>query len=306
MVQGIALYRSMTTHMPTFRLWVLCLDEETFQALGKLSLPNLCPLRLAELETAELLKIKGKRSLKEYCWTLTPFAPRFVFELEPEIERITYVDADLYFTKSPNLIFSEFEKSSKSVLITEHAYDPQHDQTLSSGKYCVQFITFDRMLGEKVRKDWELKCIDWCYSRHEDGKFGDQKYLEAWPVDFSELVYVLENKELIRGPWNANFYPNESCIAWHFHDFRLFALFNYLGAFIGDYPLPEQVIKKFYVQYFKESLNIIKYLDESKVIYLLQNKFLKGRIFSLAINFIQVKLKRRVDKFLFQGHLPAE
>jgi hypothetical protein len=70
------------------------------------------------------------------------------------------------------------------VLITDHGYAPEYDQSATSGQYCVQFMTFERDGGEPVRRWWEERCIEWCYARFEDGKFGDQKYLDDWPYRF--------------------------------------------------------------------------------------------------------------------------
>jgi len=173
--QGLALHMSMVRHIRLFTLWILCVDDETFEVLNNLKLSNVKLLQLSKLETLELLKIKPTRSKGEYCWTLTPFAPRFVFEADPNVKRVTYLDADLCFRKNPKLIFEEFTESGKQVLITDHGYSPEYDQSGTSGQFCVQFMIFNREGGENVRIWWEERCIEWCYARYEEGKFGDQK-----------------------------------------------------------------------------------------------------------------------------------
>ena len=102
------------------------------------------------------------------------------------MKRCTYLDADLYFFSSPEPIFSEF--NGRSILLTEHRYTKQYDQSVASGVYCVQFITFNADDdGLTALTWWRDACIDWCYARKEDGKFGDQKYLDAWPARFSGI-----------------------------------------------------------------------------------------------------------------------
>ena len=79
--QGLALYQSMVEKVQNFNLWILCVDEETYSTLDQRRLPFLKLLKLSEWETPELLEVKD-RSIGEYCWTLTPFAPRFVFSAD--------------------------------------------------------------------------------------------------------------------------------------------------------------------------------------------------------------------------------
>ena len=219
--QGLALAESLERHAGEHVLWVLCLDERAraeIQALGKASVRTIA---LAEAETPELLGVKPGRTLAEYCWTLTPFAPRFVFEREPAARRVTYLDADLFMLKSPAPIFAELESSGKSVLITEHNYDPACDFSAEYGRFCVQFVTFARDGGERVRDWWEKRCIEWCFARAEDGKFGDQKYLDDWPERFAGEVHVLQRKDAIQAPWNARRFSHAVAIAWHFHGLRI-------------------------------------------------------------------------------------
>src|SRR3546814_19671732 len=91
---------------------MICVDEQSFSVLLNLDLHNVSLLNLGNVETTSLKEVKPSRTRGEYCWTLTPFAPRFVFEADPSVERVTYVDADLWFRKSPDPIFAEFEKSA--------------------------------------------------------------------------------------------------------------------------------------------------------------------------------------------------
>lgn len=219
--QGLALHASLQRHASAYTLWVLCVDERAYEVLTKLALPSIRLLRLADCETPELLRVKPGRSRGEYCWTLTPFAPRFVFDTDASVRRVTYVDADLWFCAAPALLLREFDASGKSVQITEHAYAPEHDQTTTSGRFCVQFITFDRQEGEVVRQWWAERCIEWCYARSEPGRFGDQMYLEDWPVRFADQVHVLRDRSLLQAPWNATRFPPGDAAAFHFHALRL-------------------------------------------------------------------------------------
>jgi hypothetical protein len=163
--QGLALHMSMERHIKDYTLWILCVDDEVYDSLTKLNLDNVRLLKLSELETPELLAVKPTRTKGEYCWTLTPFSLRFVFEADASLKRVTYLDADMWFRKNPAPIFREFDVSEKHVLITDHNYAPEYDASAKSGQYCVQFMTFNRDGGEVVRKWCEKRCIEWCFAR---------------------------------------------------------------------------------------------------------------------------------------------
>jgi len=250
--QGLALHQSMQRHVKDYKLWILCVDDRSYSILSKLKLPNVELLQLSLLETPSLLSVKPNRTKGEYCWTLTPFSIRFVFEADKSIERVTYIDADLWFRKSPEPIFEELDHSGKQVLITDHAYDPEHDQSENSGQFCVQFMTFTRLGGEQVRQWWEDRCIEWCYARVEDGKFGDQKYLDDWPIRFKTAVHVLTNKELVLAPWNAFRYPYSNALVWHFQGLRLVQAKHALVVQLSDYAIPETTLTRVYLPYIKD------------------------------------------------------
>jgi hypothetical protein len=257
--QGMALAQSLSEHAGDHVLWVVAVDQEAERALAQLALPNVRVLPLAQVETAPLLAVKGGRTRAEYCWTLTPFASRFVFERDPGIERVTYLDADLWLLRSPQPIFDELERGGKTVLITEHAYAQQYDSSRkTSGTYCVQFLTFTRA-GEPVRKWWEERCLEWCFARYENGKFGDQKYLDDWPERFPEHVHVLAHRGWALAPWNATRFPAGDAIFYHFQGLRLISP-RWIS--IGAYPVPQGVVREIYRPYMREIRAAVRKLTD--------------------------------------------
>lgn len=203
------------------------MDSAVESQLRAMALPDVTLVSLAEVESSALREVKSGRTKGEYCWTLTPFLPSCILDRDPGIARVTYLDADLYFFRDPDEIFRELERSGSKVLITEHAYAREYDQAETAGRFCVQFVVFNNdPAAKEVLRWWQERCIEWCFARHEDGKFGDQKYLDSWPELFGSVVHILERKCLALAPWNARFYfdtegPDFRPIFYHFHGLRL-------------------------------------------------------------------------------------
>lgn len=259
LVLGLAMYRSLKRHCSNARLWILAMDDSAAQTLKELALEDVIVIPVSELETETLRDLKKTRTNGEYCWTLSPYFPWWLITNSRVDKRVTYVDADLFFFSNPQKIFDELETANKSVLITEHAYDPQYDQTATSGRFCVQFMTFcATSAGMKVLEWWKDRCIEWCFARFEDGKFGDQKYLDCWPERFKEEVHVLTDRFLALAPWNAEIafenYPQLLPVFYHYHGLR----------FIGEkrvrlhrsYKISKNTIKKIYTPYVDELRSI--------------------------------------------------
>jgi hypothetical protein len=223
LASGLSLYRSLEQHSSDFLLWVLCMDETVEARLRSFALPRLRVMPLRTIETPALLIAKSERTVAEYCWTMTPFSITAVFDRDHSAQRVTYVDADLFFFGDPVALLRELDEAGRDVLITEHAYDPEYDQSKTSGRFCVQFVTFRRNPGgNRVCRWWQERCVEWCYNRHEGGKFGDQKYLNVWPEIFSREVYVLKAVSEALAPWNARLLARDGRppVFYHFHGLR--------------------------------------------------------------------------------------
>lgn len=256
--QGMALHASMLRTLPDFTLWILCLDDECYEILNRLQLKNVNLIILSQHETPELLAVKSGRSAAEYCWTLTPFAPRIVFDIDHSIKRVTYLDADLWFLKNPSVIFDDFERSGKHVMITSHGYAPEYDQSEMCGQYCVQYMVFNNSKeSESVRMTWQEQCIEWCFARFEDGRFGDQKYLDAWPINHAAIVHVMTEKAWALAPWNSIRYPYGEAIFHHFQGFRIINRSKYV---LGHYAIPKATFNSVYKPYLLDIADAIQRL----------------------------------------------
>ena len=232
LIKAVAMYLSLERSCPSFHLTAFCFDELAEQTLPKLGLEHLSvvPLRELEAHDAELLSVKSDRSPVEYCWTSTPALSLFMLETRPDLDEITYLDADLFFFSDPEPLFAEM--GGASVLITPHRFSPEYAQNAMNGIYNVQFMTFRRdERGLEALQWWHDRCIEWCYYRLEDGKLGDQKYLDDWPERF-EGVHVLQHKGGGLAPWNTSQYDvresegeiyvdEQPLVFFHYHRVRM-------------------------------------------------------------------------------------
>jgi hypothetical protein len=260
--RGIALYRSLEKNCENFHLFVFAFDKRTYHLLKKLNLSKATIISLDEFEDEKLLAVKPSRTIAEYCWTSTSSTILYVLE-NFEVDNCTYVDADVFFYSSPKPLFDEL--GDKSILITEHRYSPQYNKELKAGKYCVQFVTFKKdENGIKALKWWRERCLEWCYARYEDGKFGDQLYLNDWTERF-DGVHVLQHLGGGLAAWNVQQYNFKiinnkifgvekstgkefEVIFYHFHYLKFF----YNGKIeLGRRKLSKDVIEIFYKNYIK-------------------------------------------------------
>ena len=201
--RGLAMYESLKKHTKNFHLYVLAFDEKCERILKKLSLEHTTVISLEEFEDDELKEVKKTRSRGEYCWTCTPSLIKYCIE-KYNLPLCTYLDADIYFYDDPVILLEEM--GNHSVMISPHRYTPVYDQSETSGIYCVQFLTFKHdETSMKILNWWRNACNAWCYARFEEGKFGDQKYLDDWPIKF-DGVYVMKHLGGGVAPWNVQQY----------------------------------------------------------------------------------------------------
>ena len=184
LLQGLALWRSLAAHDPAAVLWVLALDDFTAEFLRVLGESRLRVVPLAQLEAADadLASVRVNRTRVEYYFTLSPCWPIWLLTTHPEIERVTYLDADLFFFASPAPIFAAMDAARASVLVTRHRFPSWLQHYERHGKFNVGVLVFrNDAIGRACLDDWRARCLAWCYDRVELDRYADQKYLDAWP-----------------------------------------------------------------------------------------------------------------------------
>jgi len=273
------------------------MDDVVFEQLQKMNLDNVSLIKLVDLEDKELLKVKPLRTVAEYCWTLSSSLPLYILKNNPSLELIAYLDSDLYFYSSPKSIFDEMD--NKSIYIVRHNYSKELAYLEErSGIYNVSLVVIrNNEDGIECLKWWRARCIEWCYSRLEDGKFGDQMYLDDWPKRFSNVL-VSKNKGVNLAPWNLSkylikkiddriFVDEDLLVFYHFHSFKMFDYNNFL-PYQNFYLIKEKEEQMIYLPYREMVNNLIndfkiKYPDYSygfdkklnwktKIIYILKKK----------------------------------
>src|SRR5664280_2840198 len=259
--KGLALHQSLRRHVSDFTLWILCMDDTAFDILERLDLPNVRLLSLAQFEDQDLLAAKQTRTQVEYCWTCTPSLPLYLLEHEPGLEAISYLDADLFFTSDPAPVFEELGEGS--IGIVGHRYGLKWEALAEdSGIYNVGFMVFrNDERAQTCLTWWRDRCNEWCYHRVEDGKMGDQKYLDDWPERF-EGVVVLQHKGAGLAPWNLARYTvretdgeirvdDQPLIFYHFHSLAIVNGGKDFQLAYTDYRIGREIAKLLYSPYIR-------------------------------------------------------
>lgn len=268
--RGLALYRSLRRHCPSFRLWVLCMDRKCYEVLSQLSLADIYLIALEDFERGdhELLRARQNRSLIEYYFTCTPSLVLFILNNWPEVDLITYLDADLFFFAEPAPIYDEI--AGHSIAIIEHRFPPHLRDRERYGIYNIGWLSFK--CDEFARNSllwWRERCIEWCYDRVEDGRFADQKYLDDWPARFQSVV-VLQHKGANLAPWNLANYTirtngnfllvdEDPLIFFHFHGLERISKLIF-DPDLSNYKvtLSRVVRRSIYLPYIHTLLNVSK------------------------------------------------
>src|ERR1700746_3815030 len=120
------MYESLLKNCNDFHLYVFAFDDKCYEFLKSQQYKDLTVVSLKEFEDEELLRIKPTRTAAEYCWTCS--SSTILYSINKfRLQNCTYIDADMYFYSDPIVLVNEM--GNKSVLITEHRYTKEYDQS---------------------------------------------------------------------------------------------------------------------------------------------------------------------------------
>jgi hypothetical protein len=210
-----------------------------------------------------------------------------------EPDHICYLDADICFFSSPEPIYAEI--ADHSIMIIPHRFPERLKHLEVNGIFNVQMVYFRRdETGLACLSRWKEQCIEWCFYKAEDGKLGDQKYLDEWPMLYGKQLRILECIQAGVALWNVEQYRvslnhntiminNLPLIFYHFHQFKYFAggiftdgLKNYSIAWRQVAPIYETYIKNLRSAVKNHELSLPR-INYRIIPHLLANRLLKAR-----------------------------
>lgn len=229
--RGLALHSSLVRHGNDFRLFILCLDRPTFNALSALALPRveLIPVEAVADWDRDLQAARPNRSAPEFYLTCKPVLFRYVFANFDGVDRITYLDSDLYFFSDPGAAEQEFADSA--IALTSHRFPSRLAYMKRAGEFNAGWVSVSAAAeGRRFLEWWRARCIEWCRVLFEETRFGDQKYLDQVPGLFQNVVSV-SHPGLNAAPWNIDglrvdasetgvTIEGRPLIAFHFHGMK--------------------------------------------------------------------------------------
>lgn len=196
--KGIALYLSLEQQTSDFVLYVMGMDRKCQEILNAIGFKHMIVECIDDVDSPELAEAKSNRSRAEFCWTCGSFFTDY-FLHKYNLPDITYLDSDLIFFSSPQVVFDELKRKNASVGLASHFM-----KYPLFGKYCVQYVYFKNDKdGSDCLRWWRDECQKWCYSRVEDGKYGDQKYLDYFADKFNHVCEI-DNRGVGVAYWNMN------------------------------------------------------------------------------------------------------
>lgn len=268
-VRAIAMMRSAEKKSSKTISWkILALDSETYEVLRNLEMPNLQIFTTSQVGN-DLLFIRNSRSYKEFCWSAGAIFMDFVVREFLETDLVAYIDADCYFFGDLSTCFSLLG-ANKNIAAHGHNFSEsrKHWEEIV-GKFNVGLI-----MGRKSEEllacisIWKNQVLVSCTTDTSTGNFGDQKYLDSWPILYEGFLEITSPGVGV-APWNIDHLDlsesqqglqvNENyLIFYHFHgvhqilNFRLFVLFKAARG----YYIKKSVKRKVYIPYFRELLEI--------------------------------------------------
>lgn len=266
--QFIALYDSIKKTCGTFKIFVLCMDDDTARILKQTGLENAVLITLEEIEDERLKSLKSTRNTSEYCWTLKPVLMSYVFEHFENVDWLTYLDADMYFFSNPQNIFTGCDNCS--VLLSEHDSNEQIKFVEEAvGRFNAGLVSFkNNSNGRECLYWWKKQCIKWCYNTTVTGQFGDQKYLEDIFVLFKNVCPITVSGVNI-APWNDAKYDmnmrngalhidHSPLVLYHYCGFRLIDKNSCVFMF-GNTHKP--IIHNPYMKAIKDAVTLVQSID---------------------------------------------
>lgn len=181
MKKGIAMCKSILKHTKDVTIHYLCLDEKVYSELPFMK--GVKKYRLRDIGYNQQLTNHKLNHYNYFCWCCASFFTKSIVSMVAP-KSITYIDADIYFYKSLDVIHEAI--GDKSVGLFRHRQWPMNEEHIE-GKFNVGVVYFAGEEGFKLLRWWSDAVLYKLYPKY--ATCGDQKYLDAFP-DMCNNVFI--------------------------------------------------------------------------------------------------------------------
>ena len=245
-------------------------SEFLFVTVGEFSAEELGAIRLLNIPTAPIEEIISKilyeqiissRSALSSFWTFPSVVISKLISKDSSFSDIVYLDADLYFYGDVQECWEEIPFGNLGIV--RHNFSKRLESSFpDSGEFNVSWVSFPKdEFGKNVAEEWAQQCLEQCPDAPivYNGKtiYGDQRYLDEWPIKYEKKLTQISHKGVGVAPWNYENYSisfeknwkvdENNLIFYHFssHQFG-FALARRMGT---EYSKVKPIPVKLYIEY---------------------------------------------------------
>ncbi len=253
-----ALFDSLKEQNSEVCFHLLCIDNDV-QIVNRDGLKHYKMSFLSENINTQIIHSKYKADLDKIRWSLKPIFLKSL--LKSGIEKVIYLDNDLYFFSNYNFLFDLLD--NYNFLLTPHYFskDSSKSQNWFEANYRVGlfnagFIGVHKSATEYL--DWWASCCAYrCEKSAFRGMYDDQKYLDLMPV-INPDAHIVRHKGCNVADWNRSEVKREIRDGQLYLDGQyplVFIHFNYttIGSIHNG---AELLLKPYFEKYFE---NLQKY-----------------------------------------------
>ncbi len=241
LLEGLTLIDSFLTYVPEGKLWILCLDSNSYGFLKKINNPRL-ELTLIQKEISIQEKFASYLKIRSYAEAIFTIKSEFVLFVLSKLNFLDwaiYVDADSVFMPDYNL--RRIPSESQHVILSPHYRSDLSANGLHSGEFNAGYVGFRASeIGLSAVTWWRDKCAESCSVRGINDQYADQKYLEVVLKNWLKETHVTEiglnygtwsftSTQVIRTIDSTILIQDQPILTFHFHSLRHSQFFTYLG-----------------------------------------------------------------------------
>jgi hypothetical protein len=245
LVRTLAMRNSALRLMPGVKFLFMYTDQESGDMIKSLNYPDTHAIAVEDLKDDELMEAGKDKTKSEFAWMAKVAFMKYLFD-QPWVKEgdvVAWVDSDILFYSSLKPTIDKM-LGGYSIALMPH-YFPKEKEYLNNkiGKYNAGMFIFKVDENSRLAfSDWRKQCIEWCYMRYEEGRLGDQMYLNPWTTKYKG-VYEVPTKGVDIGPWRVKTHKIERTgneqftidgdplVCFHFHGYKFYAENNKVKPF---------------------------------------------------------------------------